>query len=304
MKLKKETGFSLIELLIVVAMLSLVMAAVYSLYLTHQKTAFTQDEVVEVQQNLRIAMDSMTHDIKMAGFLIPATNTPVGVVSSNAGPAMTPAGAIILNTSDGVTLNTASGAKTYAWIDIDASATTGLGTIQMDSSESVDQFISGDVVVARIIRPQDKSQPGGAANTFIVSNPDRAAKTMTLSVGTGVDPGPVFKKGDVIARTTAAAPHPNTVAYSLGQGGTCPANQVCLMRDENGSGAQVVANNISDFQLRYLLDDNTEVDVPPDLGTVRAVRVTLTGQTVATVVASAEAAKIRQATSVISLRNR
>ena len=67
-------GFSLIELLIVMGMLTLVLVAVYSLYDTHSKSAYVQEEVVDVQQNLRIAMDSISRDIKMSGILIPLTD--------------------------------------------------------------------------------------------------------------------------------------------------------------------------------------------------------------------------------------
>src|SRR3990172_10702339 len=88
-------GFSLIELLIVMAMLALVLVAIYSLYDTHSKSAYVQEEVVDVQQNLRIAMDSISRDIKMAGVLIPLVdnagtgtnleNMPVGNVGNNTG---------------------------------------------------------------------------------------------------------------------------------------------------------------------------------------------------------------------------
>ena len=66
---KSRGGFSLIELLIVMAMLGVVMTAVYSLYYVQFRSALVQDEAVEVQQNLRISMDQMTRDIRMAGFL-------------------------------------------------------------------------------------------------------------------------------------------------------------------------------------------------------------------------------------------
>ncbi len=67
----EEHGFTLIEILIVLAMFGVVMGVLYSLYVTHQRSAYTQDEVADVQQNLRIATDSITRDIQMAGFLIP-----------------------------------------------------------------------------------------------------------------------------------------------------------------------------------------------------------------------------------------
>jgi prepilin-type N-terminal cleavage/methylation domain-containing protein len=64
-----DKGVTLIELLIVAFMLGLVLMSVYSIYITSQRSSYTQDEMVEVQQNLRIAMDSITRDIRNAGFM-------------------------------------------------------------------------------------------------------------------------------------------------------------------------------------------------------------------------------------------
>lgn len=63
-----ESGFSLVEVLVVVVIMGLVMTSVFSLYLSQQRTANTSDEVIDVQQNLRIAYDMMSRDIRMAGF--------------------------------------------------------------------------------------------------------------------------------------------------------------------------------------------------------------------------------------------
>ena len=73
---KHQQGFTLIELLIVIAIFGVFIGAVYSLYIAHLRTALTREEVVDVQQNVRIAMDSMTRDLRMAGFLFHAPVTP------------------------------------------------------------------------------------------------------------------------------------------------------------------------------------------------------------------------------------
>jgi hypothetical protein len=102
---------------------------------------------------------------------------------------------------------------------------------------------------------------------------------------------------------SGAAPPPNTVAFSVISGGACPASQNCLA--VNG---QIIANNIANtatgLQFRYLLDDGTEVDALADLSQVRAVRVTLTGQTVTTAAYMGGNAKTRTLVSVAKLRNR
>ena len=63
-----QTGFTLVELMIVVALSGIVMAAVYSIYIAQQKTYIAQDQVVEMQQNIRAALDLMEREIRMAGY--------------------------------------------------------------------------------------------------------------------------------------------------------------------------------------------------------------------------------------------
>jgi type IV pilus assembly protein PilW len=63
----RETGFTIIELLIAMAITGVVTAGIYTAYLSQQKSYITQDNVVEMQQNLRAAMDIMVREIRMAG---------------------------------------------------------------------------------------------------------------------------------------------------------------------------------------------------------------------------------------------
>ena len=65
---KKRGGFTLIELLIAMAIASVVTAAIYSVFVSQQKSYTVQEEVVEMQQNLRAGMDMMVREIRMAGY--------------------------------------------------------------------------------------------------------------------------------------------------------------------------------------------------------------------------------------------
>ena len=65
---KKEHGFTLVELLVAMAMTAVVMTAVYTLYKSQQDTYIAQDQVVEMQQNLRASFYQMARDLRMAGF--------------------------------------------------------------------------------------------------------------------------------------------------------------------------------------------------------------------------------------------
>lgn len=291
------TGFSLTEMLIVVAMFGLTMAAVFSMYQTHTKAAYTEEEVAEVQQNLRVSVDRITHDISMAGFLIPSGD-PVANVVNNTG----------LNGTDTITLNTASASSVSARITTptqDVTLASG-NTINLTVS-NLGGFEANDVntAVVTIIGTQGSVQ--AVSNTFTVTGVKSTgtcgavvAPCLTLradAAGTGT-----ITRGDMIVES-GAGPPPNTVAFSVITGGACPAGQNCL-----GVNGQIIANNISNtatgLQFRYLLDDGTEVDAPAVLSQVRAVRVTLTGQTVITAAYMGGNAKTRTLVSVAKLRNR
>jgi type IV pilus assembly protein PilW len=62
-----DQGFTLIEILLALAISGVVMAGVYSAYYSQQKSYVTQEQVVAMQQNLRAAMYYMEREIRMAG---------------------------------------------------------------------------------------------------------------------------------------------------------------------------------------------------------------------------------------------
>jgi type IV pilus assembly protein PilW len=64
----KEHGFTMVELIVAMAMAAVVMAAVYSLYKSQQKSYTAQDQVVEMQQNIRASFYQLARDLRMAGF--------------------------------------------------------------------------------------------------------------------------------------------------------------------------------------------------------------------------------------------
>ncbi len=63
-----KRGFTLVELLIAMAISTVVMTAIYSAYQSQLKSHITQQKVVEMQQNARAAMFVMEREIKMSGY--------------------------------------------------------------------------------------------------------------------------------------------------------------------------------------------------------------------------------------------
>jgi type IV pilus assembly protein PilW len=62
-----EKGFTIVELLVAVFVAGIVMGGVYSAYYSQQKSYTTQEQMAEMQQNLRSAMFFVAKEIRMAG---------------------------------------------------------------------------------------------------------------------------------------------------------------------------------------------------------------------------------------------
>lgn len=79
-----EKGFTLIEILISLAIMSIVTIAVYQLYISQYKTWISQDLVTEMQQNGRVAIDTMSRDLILSGYgMSPAIEGVVEVANND-----------------------------------------------------------------------------------------------------------------------------------------------------------------------------------------------------------------------------
>jgi prepilin-type N-terminal cleavage/methylation domain-containing protein len=65
---RRKMGLTLIELLIALALSSILIAALYRVFMSQHKTYGIQDQVADMQQNVRIAVGQMIREIRMAGY--------------------------------------------------------------------------------------------------------------------------------------------------------------------------------------------------------------------------------------------
>lgn len=63
-------GMTLVELMVVTAIFGVVIGAIYSLILPVQKSTFTQTNVVDMQDSMRLALDQITQDVRHAGLMV------------------------------------------------------------------------------------------------------------------------------------------------------------------------------------------------------------------------------------------
>ena len=285
---RNQRGFSLVELLVVTVIMGLVITSIYTLYLGTQKTAITSEEVVEVQQNLRFALDQIASDIRLAGFLVPNGTDPFTETPES------------INGND-LVMNTSMITRRYARID------TVLNTAPPEfivaSREMVDLFDVGDRIF--VIRPHTYEVLWDGR---IINGKDRDERKLVARPFDDDDSEPAellpieFFPGDVLVPANTVA-----VSYRLIADPNGGANVFLLEREVDGTSA-VVAGKITDLTLRYLLIDGTEETdfTIADRSDIVAVRVRIEGQTDETMTGqdNFSGIKTRALETVVRLRNR
>ena len=268
-------GFSLAELLVVLVIMGLVTVAVYGTFLSTQRQAYTQDEVVEVQQNLRVALDFMVKDIRMAEFLNPEDESAL---------ASAPNQMLIDGNSDGdyddagerplLSLVSATSMNGYARVISEPST----GTLKL-ASDTQQQFAAADLV--RVFRPVDMAPVTEVLSISSLAGDDQVVLDLTGATYAAGD----VSAGDLLVRMPAGAADddfPLQIDYQLVDDPSDDVNMNQLQRrvlDQSGNVVedfQLIASNISGITLAYLDDAG---DTTGDLDEVVAIEITMTAQT-------------------------
>jgi prepilin-type N-terminal cleavage/methylation domain-containing protein len=79
-------GFTMIELLVAVAIMAVVTASVLSVFATQHKTYVGQERVLEVQQDARLVAEMVLADVRAAGLLMPPFTAIAGRDGGTSGP--------------------------------------------------------------------------------------------------------------------------------------------------------------------------------------------------------------------------
>ncbi|MBW2000621.1 MAG: prepilin-type N-terminal cleavage/methylation domain-containing protein [Deltaproteobacteria bacterium] len=94
-----DHGFTLVELLVALAIVSIVTGGIYSAYSSQQKTYVIQEDVASMQQNLRAAMYYLEREIRMAGY-DPTDSGQFGLQASGSDGRVTDANNICFTVDD------------------------------------------------------------------------------------------------------------------------------------------------------------------------------------------------------------
>ncbi|MCX5824003.1 MAG: prepilin-type N-terminal cleavage/methylation domain-containing protein [Deltaproteobacteria bacterium] len=133
-----DRGFTLVELLIAMAVGMIVLGAVYALFTSQSKHLANQELLTEMHQNARIAMEMMVQEISMAGYnqtTAPATIPAVNRCTGTTAASNTPCAGI-----------TNAAANTISFVaDINGNGNTTAGTTNPNENITYDVYSSSGV---------------------------------------------------------------------------------------------------------------------------------------------------------------
>ena len=281
---RKRSGFTLVEVMVALAMTGIVMTVMFTMFKTSQRSYSTQDQVAETQQNLRVAMSYVSRDVRMAGCgmnLMPDLVPDIQAFYDDPDPGGFAAWRLLVPLT-ATNSTTGPDAIEIMYGDVNsgeynASITTPMtdasSTIQIDDNNN---FNNGDIVVITdgvtaclfeitsitpLTSPEARLDHDSSLSVF---NSTSVFKTFPEN-SSGYDIGSrVYNYGKMV-----------WVTYSIDN--TDPNHPNLVANRHDGNGDQVVADNIEDIQFHYFLQDGTETESPSiaDSKDIVAVRISM-----------------------------
>jgi prepilin-type N-terminal cleavage/methylation domain-containing protein len=273
-RFRSDRGMTLVELIVVMAIFGVVVSAVYSLLIPVQQSTVAQTRVVDVQDNLRLVLDRMTKDLRMAGLLI--NGQPLRGDAVNTPPAAT-----------SFTIRTRSVQGVCARV---AEIVANPGNYQVFPAEMAGAFVSGGPV-----RIYDALNPANSASGTVTINQggtpgDYADDTLSFSFAPPDIDNPVF----ILVRLNSATdPDEQTITYRHE-----PADRsLRRVLNEGVAGqehSQILATGISAVNFTYEFGD---------YGYYRQVNIMLEGKTRALKDDALSGEKTRRLNTSVTIRN-
>ena len=244
-------GVTLIELLIALVISAILVAGIYRAFIHQQKIYATQEQVADMQQNVRVAINKMMREIRMAGF------GGLGNILSSPGPGdVNGFTNVITANADSITI--LGGFRQISSLKNDAAG--GQNTITLANSTSdFDGAIHHYICI------------GGLQGNIVQS---RAGAVLTLANPLKVN----YPAGTPVFKIHA-------ITYGMRDDNGTPVLFRDLYSNTTSTKRETVAENIESLQFEYFDDatPNPKQYWPPiasaDLGKIRMIRVNVTAKT-------------------------
>ncbi len=237
---KGIAGTSVLEALVALILAGIVTTAVFKVYVNQHKNWNTQEQVTDLQQNARAAIDELTRQIRMAGFELPIQLN--GIQAHNTNP-------------DTIVITYATGGCDA---QIEHSMPNPSAELRCDGHD-VSCFYDGQW--AYIFHPDS-----GGGEFFEITEVQVAAAHIqhnTTVLSQAYDQGAILLSLE-------------QVKYYIDYSDSLHPN---LMMQLPGRSAEVYAENISDLQFTYKMKNGAVVNVPAIPEDVREVNISLTART-------------------------
>ena len=240
----EQTGFTLIEVMVGMAVAVIVVAAAFTILTTTSKSLRANEQIVDTQHNVRVAMELLVRDLKLAGFGNPGV--PIGACTNAIVPAdQTPTGADSGPDSVQLLVPTTRATGSNRWTLKNATTTAGTNQITLQTGAVADMVTSGLVANTSYI------SIGGSA-TAQVTALDASASTLNVAI-----PPPLwFQSEDPIYLLQCIR---YQVVFAPDPGNLCGGVTPCLTRGVAGvvagpNAEAAIAEGIEDLQLAYACD--------------------------------------------------
>jgi len=239
-RLKRQEGFTLLEILVALVLTGLVVTTIFKVYIDQHKNWVIQEGVTDMQQNARAAIDELGRQIRMAGHELPL-GLP-GLEAYNTNP-------------DTIIIKYATGGCDAV---IEHPMPNPSAELRCDGHD-VSCFQDGQWVY--IFQPDS-----GGGEFFQITHVQTGSShiqhnTMILSKA--------YPKESILIAM-------EEVKYYIDRSDTSHPN---LMMKLPGLSPQIYAENIEDLQFQYRMKNGIVVDVPAIVDDVREVSVTLVART-------------------------
>lgn len=234
-------GFTLVEFLIAVFLAAVVATAAMGIYVAQHTTFTSQDEATGMQASAREAAVELAAKIRMAGY-----NVPEGIPKfqdSNTDP-------------DTITVTYDSGG--FEDVTLKESVVEPYSELRCDGSD-ISALRDGDW--AFIYDPATQSGEFFLATRVDVASASIHHGTMPLSRIYPAGSQVIMMKRFKYYIDRSDPDHPNLICWT------------------HRTGPQIFAENIADFNLRYVLAGGEEVDIFPDASMIREVILTVNART-------------------------
>jgi prepilin-type N-terminal cleavage/methylation domain-containing protein len=295
---RKQEGFTLIELLIALGLSGIAASMVMFVFISQQESYTAQIRVSSLQQNLRTAMNILSRDIRMAGYCTTPDketyNNYIDWDPRKGGMDDFPPMIHGINNIDGIR-------KYRNQTDVLLLVKASEDIRKLSASEHASA--NGKILFINDLDldedgNEDFAMGGKQFGVIMKSDFSDAQLFKMIQKGTPVTVANLFRtayaEGDIVARA-------DIIVYRIDDANTSFPQSVLERKNAgNGNQFQVVAEGITDLQLRYILNDASIVDDPSEGETdICAVEVSLTGE----VEIGRGKKQIRSLVTVLKIRN-